>query len=94
MDADTKNNFINEIYKNYPRKEGKSDGVKKLAKLLTTPSVGEEILLATKNYRKIVELRKCETKHILLFSTFINGRWEDYVDVSHLVKPTSTIDFV
>lgn len=72
--------YANLIYSIYPRKEGKAAGMKKLMSLLNTPSAYAKISKAVSNYNNICVRERREPKYILLFSTFVNGRWQDYTD--------------
>lgn len=85
---------IEAIYKLYPRKEGKAEGCNKLKKLLKSQEDFDQILLAVENYIKVIAHERRERKHTLLFSTFINSRWHDYVDVSEILPTKKSLDFV
>jgi hypothetical protein len=63
----------------YPRKEGKASGMKKLAKM--SESDLELVLKAVRNYKNKLSLENTPKHYTLLFSTFVNGRWEDYLDL-------------
>ena len=74
-----------EIYKEYPRKEGKVKGIEKVINLLKNKKITkEELLKSVRNYSK--EKEKTDKKYILIFSTFMNGRYEDYLYDSNIVE--------
>ena len=74
-----------EIYKEYPRKEGKVKGIEKVINLLSNKKITkEELLKSVRNYSK--EKEKTDKKYILIFSTFMNGRYEDYLYDSNIVE--------
>ena len=66
------------MYKNYyPRKEGKTRGVKKLCSEIKNQQDLENLQTAIKNYAQHVKSQ--EKQYIKIFSTFA-GDWRDYVD--------------
>jgi hypothetical protein len=69
---------FNATYKLYPRKEGKTLGISKLAQTIKTKEQYDLLMLCTKRYKEKVERDKTEQKFMLLFSTFA-GRWQDYL---------------
>jgi DNA-binding Lrp family transcriptional regulator len=68
---------IEELYKNYPLKKGKTVGVKKLAKEIKTEEQLKKLETAIKNYS--LECKGSDPKYIKHFSTFA-GCWQDYLD--------------
>lgn len=74
---------ISELYKNYPRKEGKERGVQALRQQLKSEADVETFRKAVKNYAARCEEEKTEKKFIKLFSTFCNLDWKDYVEQEH-----------
>jgi hypothetical protein len=72
--------YANLIYSLYPRKEGKAAGMKKLMSMLNTVDDYNKISKATINYAAKVKREQRELQFVLLFATFINGRWQDYTD--------------
>jgi len=73
-------NFDFEIpYSNYPRKVGKSRGVKKLQSSIKQEEDYYNFCLAVNNYRKFIESNNTERKYIKHFSTFAN-EWEDWIN--------------
>lgn len=94
MDIKEQEELINEIYKTYPRKEGKAAGVIKLRKhIISNPALAGEIYLAVQNYNEVIKHRKLEPKYIMMFSTFVNGRWQDYIDITEFVPTKSSLSF-
>jgi len=65
------------VYRDYPRKEGKSDGISKLKKEITNHQQLDQVRIAIANYKK----RKLgdDPKFIMHFSTFV-GKWKDWLD--------------
>jgi hypothetical protein len=72
---------LGEVYALYPRKEGKTPGLKRLAASVKSLKDLEDAKLAAKNYAEHVRGR--EIKMVKLFSTWV-GEWPDWVtpDVS------------
>jgi hypothetical protein len=75
--------LYNEIY---PRKLGKSGGIKKLSKVIKTDQDLENLEKAILNYVKEVEDKNTDTKYIKYFSTFANC-WEDFIHLEEYNKP-------
>lgn len=70
--------FFEKIWKEYPKKKGKSAVSKKAKKELYEE--GESVVLeAIKAYKAEIEENRTEEKYILHGSTFFNGRWRDYI---------------
>jgi len=70
--------WAQQAYDCYPRKEGKTKGIEKLKTTIRSKDHWNEFCDALGNYVKKIEIEKPETKHIKLFSTFVNN-WEDYL---------------
>lgn len=70
---------LERIYSEYPRKEGKSGGMKIVKREIKSPEDSEQLIKAIKNYRTNCEREKKEKKYIKLFSTFM-GEWRDWLD--------------
>jgi len=68
---------LESIYKKYPRKRGKTRGMKKLVKEIKTKKQFENLDRAVLNYSRSVS--KTDPQYILYFSTFAS-EWEDWVD--------------
>jgi len=73
---------FDDIWKAYPRKEGKADAYKKLPKILKNNSK-EEILRAIKRYEDSIS----DKKFLMHGNTFFNGRYIDYLDANYEDKP-------
>lgn len=71
--------MIDPIYATYPRKEGKRMGYEKLKRTIKSESELQTFKGAVENYRKLFFERGARIKYTLIFSTFVNSRWEDYV---------------
>jgi hypothetical protein len=71
---------IESIYTEYyPRKEGKTKGIKKLEKDLKSDQDLIDFKKAVKNYNSKIKKEGQELKYVKLFSTFA-GEWRDYID--------------
>lgn len=64
-------------YKKYPRKEGKSVGLKKLEKTIISETDYLRFCKAVENYADLMAIRSTELKYIKMWSSFCN-QWEDY----------------
>lgn len=73
------NDFFEKVWKEYPKKKGKSAVSKEARKELY--EAGESVVLGAINFYK-AELEKYGTaeQYMLYGSTFFNGRWRDYVE--------------
>lgn len=69
------------LYDIYPRHRGKLDGMKKLKRTVKTIVDYRRFERAVKNYCEEVRREQLPPKYMLYWSTFCNGRWEDYVDI-------------
>lgn len=69
---------IDEIYKNYPRKVGKTQGYKKLEADLKDENTFKLCVLALEMFNQSIAANKTEEKFIPHFSTWAN-RWRDYL---------------
>ena len=72
-------NEFEEIWKEYPKKEGKVKSLNFYQKHRKEYSK-EQFITAISNYKKKIEREKTEEKYILLGSSFFNGRFIDYVN--------------
>jgi hypothetical protein len=70
---------ILELYKNYPRKMGKSIGLKKLVKEIKSDEDLEQLSGAIRNYTNHCIRNKVEEQYIKHFSTFA-ACWQDWVE--------------
>lgn len=68
-------------YKNYPRKEGKTVGMKALAKQIRHREDFQNLLIAVDNYREECRKQARERQFIKVFSTFANC-WRDYIKLN------------
>lgn len=74
------------LYKLYPIKKGKSDGIKKCKSKIKTQSKYDLLEKAIINYD--LSVRDTDKKFIKHFSTFMNC-WEDYIENENLdIRPT------
>ena len=89
--AGTNFDFEN-IYKNYPRKEGKKKGFQVCMKKIQTEQNFHDLKKAVENYSKHCDIMRQEIKYIKHFSTFM-GEFEDWVnpDASLLEAPQSKL---
>lgn len=69
---------LEEAYKRYPRKQGKTPGVLRLAAQIKTDEDYANLLTAIDNYSRCEDVKR---GFIKLFSTFA-GEWRDWVDTS------------
>jgi glycerol-3-phosphate O-acyltransferase len=76
------------IYKAYPRKEGKTAGMRALVVRVKDKETYDRVMLAAKNYALLCQLRATEPLFIKLFSTFVNN-WMDYESIDGLVAQQS-----
>jgi hypothetical protein len=77
--AAAETDFFEALWKQYPRKEGKSAVTKKA--LAEIQKAGYETLAqAIDNYKEIIRRDGTEKRYILHGSTFFNGRWRDYAE--------------
>ena len=66
------------IYGEYPRKEGKMNGINKLKKIIKNQDQFNLVLEASKKYKEYCLDQGTETRYIKLFSTWVNGEhWND-----------------
>ena len=72
-------NEFEELWKLYPRKEGKNVALKKYIQYRkNNEATFDEVKQGILNYKKIIEINKTSTQYILHGSTFFNQkRWED-----------------
>ena len=75
--------LLEDIYALYPRKRGKTAGMKKLKGLIikkdgsVNKEIADKIITAIQNYRE--ETKFTEKDYIKHFGTFMNN-WEDYLE--------------
>lgn len=68
------------IYQIYPKHEGKTDGIKKCERLITTQEQYDKLKIAVQNYA--VAKKGVEKRFLKLFSTFMST-WHDWLDPAH-----------
>lgn len=78
---------LDALYQEYPRKQGKSTGMKKLTKIIDSQEKYDNFKTAIFNYRELLLKENTEPNFVKHFSTFVNC-WEDY-----LHQTEQTIDF-
>jgi len=69
---------FDEIYKLYPRKEGRKNGMRYCKKHITTTDLYSQLKTAVINYT--ILYKEADKKYIKHFSTFMNC-WEDYAEI-------------
>lgn len=69
-------------YQGYPRKLGKSPGMKIARAKIRSLEGAEALKQAIWNYRKHLEKEKTESQYVLYFSTFMR-QWTDWLDENH-----------
>ncbi|NCX51639.1 MAG: hypothetical protein EBW80_08340, partial [Burkholderiaceae bacterium] len=74
---------IEEVYKNYPLKKGKTVGVKRLLRQINSEEKLNQLRQAIKNYAS--ECKGKEPQYIKHFSTFANC-WQDYLEAPSPAK--------
>jgi hypothetical protein len=82
------------LYKIYPRKEGKSAGMKRARETITTQADFDSFATAVRNYSEKCRKEATEPRYIKHWSTFIGSRgvqpWRDYeVLEASETKPTN-----
>lgn len=80
------------LYKAYPRHEGKVPGMRILQKIIKSNEDYQRFERAVSNYALMCLREKKETKFILLWSTFCNGRWEDYIEMERPLTQMERIE--
>ena len=77
---------IEEAYKSYPNKKGKTVGMRKLVSQIKTEESLNQLILAIKNYADECKTNKTEPQYTKHFSTFANC-WQDYIEPTLTAKP-------
>jgi hypothetical protein len=70
------------VYRDYPRKLGKSPGLKKCRTHVKTEADYESLKYAIERYKQHCASNHVEAKFIMHFSTFMN-QWRDWLDLGH-----------
>ena len=68
---------LERAYAIFPRKEGKAGGMKRAREAIKTKTDFDRLMRAIENYKRSQVVLD---GFVMLWSTFMNGRWEDYVD--------------
>lgn len=69
------------VYQEYPRKDGKQEGLKICKAKIKTPEAFEHLLSAVRRYRAHCEREGTEKQYIKHFSTFMQGdKWKDWLE--------------
>lgn len=72
------------LYKIYPLKKGKSEGITRLKKFITSQEDFDSFKIAVKNYTRDIQARGTEAKYIKHFSSFVGNEkiqpWKDWLD--------------
>lgn len=69
------------IYQEYPRKDGKQEGLKICKAKIKTQEDYNKLLSAVRRYRAQCELEGIDKQYIKHFSTFMNSnRWKDWLE--------------
>lgn len=94
-EEDTHLNF-DALYEKYPKKEGKSAGLKVCKNAIKTPEALIAAHKAVERYVDHLRRNKVDPKYIKHFSTFMNS-WEDWLDesvgtVDGFIKPSLKIE--
>ena len=73
---------VDALWKLYPRKKGKAMAYKKIPKLISKYGY-EQIERCIKRYVDEVKDMHKDKQYIMIGSTFLNGRYEDYLDENY-----------
>lgn len=73
---------VEEIYRRYPRKRGKSPGIKKLLTDIKNGAAPEEINTALSNFITSLKRDRTEPEFVPYFSTWVS-QWRDWLDPEH-----------
>jgi hypothetical protein len=71
---------IENIYKIYPRKQGKQQGFKSLKRQLKTQDQVEHFRRAVEKFCEVMAKENRQPEYIPIFSTFVNSQWLDYLE--------------
>lgn len=75
------------LYARFPRKEGKREGMNACRRKIRTQGDYEAFAAAVDGYAAKVRAEGTERRYMLHWSTFVNGRWEDYVPGAPALLP-------
>lgn len=70
---------LDKIYQTYPRKQGKSSGLRKLKGMIKTSEDYESLKIAIERFVEFHRSKHTEPQFIPHFSTFVN-QWRDWLD--------------
>lgn len=74
---------LEDVYQGYPRKIGKTAGIKRLEKEVLTEEDVTRLRLALSNYKRYLKDSEItESKYIKHFSTWTSS-WTDWLDYEH-----------
>lgn len=75
------------LYKLYPRKDGKADGMKLCRARIKTVADFEALGRAVRNYAEKCRIENKEKTYTKQFDTFMRGAWRDYIDETLVTAP-------
>ncbi len=78
------------MYERYPRHEGRADGMETLEISIVTDEDFQRLERAVTTYAAKIARERPEKRHVLMWSTFANGRWLDYADPIGLLPGITT----
>lgn len=73
---------VSEIYKDYPRKEGKQTGLNTAKANILSQNDISNLKIAVDQYRAFCKRKARKGEFVLMFSTFMN-QWTDWLDPKH-----------
>lgn len=79
------------VYQLYPRKEGKSDGLRIARTQIKTPKDLADLKTAVERYKEKIKRDGTEAKFIKHFGSFM-GRWRDFLDANYGQADTTKTD--
>lgn len=87
---------IDVIYQLYPRKVGKATGYARIRRHIKSNEKYLDLLEATANYCDYLKMNGITLQYTMMFSTFVNNRWLDFVkrEDCGLTKPVREPSFV
>lgn len=80
------------VYDAYPRKIGKGEGIKRLAKEIRTRAQLQALTRAVENFKAQMQAEGRPDDKVQYFSTWANDKWRDWVD--WVVKQPGTVNGV
>jgi len=81
------------LYSEYPRHAGKVAGMKKLQAVIKTQEDYDVMKAAIQFYKEECVVQRRDPQYIMLFSTFVNGRYRDYVENRQTVTAETPLNF-